>query len=330
MNKNVKISTFKALVSVIRKEIEEGRIIIEQDTNIRKTAVMWRIGSHISTHILEHSDKADYGRYLFDNLSKELGINKRTLYRTVKFYKEYPEIVTALSRFTWTHYLILQTVDNKVKREEYEKIVLKENLSKRQLQELVKKERNQLPSNISKQLKVDRGRPGVYRLKEMDGILNIDIGFYDYIERQELINIDNPDAYIEYTDPVSYKFIEPDKSILYTFKAKIIEVVDGDTVKAKLYRGFGIKTLRTLRFRGINAKDLQTEQGRKAKEYIEAKVLNLPFVIIKTYSRDIYLRYLTDIFYLPDNDDVYAVAEKGKYLNQELIDEGLAERYWRW
>ena len=91
-----------------------------------------------------------------------------------------------------------------------------------------------------------------------------------------------------------------------------------------------IQTLRTLRLRGINTKELQTEQGRKTKEYIEAKVLNLPFVVIKTYSRDIYLRYLADVFYLPDNEDVNAVAEKGKYLNQELIDVGLAERYWRW
>ncbi len=282
MNKNVKVSTFNELISVIRKEIEDGRIILEQDANTRKTTVMWRIGSHIHTHILEHSEKADYGEYLFDNLSKELGLNKRTLYRTVKFYKEYPEIVTALSRFTWTHYLILQTIKDNGKRLEYEKLIEKENLSTRELQELVKKERNQLPSKILAELKIKRGRPGVYRLKEMDGILNIDIGFYDYIERQELINIDNPDAYIEYTDPVSYKFIEPDKSILYTFKAKIIEVVDGDTVKAKLYRGFGIKTLRTLRFRGINAQDLMTEQGRKAKEYIEAKVINLPFIVNKT------------------------------------------------
>ena len=94
--------------------------------------------------------------------------------------------------------------------------------------------------------------------------------------------------------------------------------------------GFGFKVIRTLRLRGINAKDLNTEQGSKAKKFIESKVLSLPFVVIKTYSRDIYLRYLADIFYLPDNEDVYSVAETGKYLNQELIDEGLADRYWRW
>ena len=55
----------------------------------------------------------------------------------------------------------------------------------------------------------------------------------------------------------------------------------------------------------------------------------LPFAIVKTYNRDKYRRYLADIFYLPDNKDVYAVAQKGMYLNQELIDEGLAERYVR-
>ncbi len=330
MNKKVNVSTFNELLSVIRKEIEEGRVFLERDANDRKTNVMWRIGSYIHTHILEHSEKADYGIYLFDNLSKELGINKRTLYRTVKFHKEYPEIVTALSRFTWSHYLILQTIGDNGKRLEYEKLIKKENLSTRELQELVKKERTKLPSKYSAELKTKRGRPFVYRLKEMDGALTIDCGFYDYIERPELANIDNPNTYIEYTDPVNYKIIEQDKSLLYTFKATIKEVVDGDTVKVQLYRGFGIKTLRTLRLRGINAKDLQTEQGRKAKEYVEAKVLDLPFVVIKTYSRDIYLRYLADLFYLEASVDVYDVAEKGVYLNQELIDKGLADRYWKW
>ncbi len=226
--------------------------------------------------------------------------------------------------------MILQTIKDNGKRLEYEKLIQKEYLSVRQLQEIVKKEKLQLPSSGTSQLKAIRGRPGVYRLKEIDSEINIDWGFYDYIERPELINFDNTESYIEDTDSVSYKFIEPDKTLLYTFKAKIIEVIDGDTVKALLYRGFGLKGIRTLRLRGINTPDLQTEHGSKAKDYVETKLLELPFVIIKTYSRDIYLRYLADVFYLPGNTDVYAVAEKGKYLNQKLIDDGLAERWWRW
>ncbi len=102
---------------------------------------------HIYLNILK---KADYVIYLFDNLSKELGITKRTLYRTVKFYKEYPEIVTMLSRFTWSHYLILQTIEGNSKRLEYEELIQKENLSGSLLQEVVRKEKSELLSKCIK------------------------------------------------------------------------------------------------------------------------------------------------------------------------------------
>ncbi len=101
MNIQVNVSTYKDLVSVIRKEIEVGKVILERDANEHKTTVMWRIGSHIHTHILEHLDKADYGDYVFKKLAKEFNMGKRTLYRTVQFYKEYPNSVspvTLLSR----------------------------------------------------------------------------------------------------------------------------------------------------------------------------------------------------------------------------------------
>ncbi len=330
INKKVKASTFNNLISVIRKEIEKGRVSLERDVSNRKIAVMWRIGSYISIHILEHSEKVDYGDFLFDKLAEELNIGKRTLYRTVQFYKEYPEIVSPATQLTWSHYVILLSVKQSVKRKKYEKLIINKNLSKRQLQEIIRKEKLQISSKEHSQLKLLRGRPGVYRLKQIDGVLNLDCGFYTYLERLELSAVKNPENYVEYSNSSNYKSIEPDKFLLYTFKARITEVIDGDTVKALLYRGFGLKVIRTLRLRGIDAPDLQTKQGEKAKEYIQDKVLNLPFVIIKTYCRDIYLRYLTDVFYLPKTKDVYKVAKKGNYLNQELIDEGLAKRYWKW
>ena len=329
MINKVNVSSFSDLVSVIRKEIEDGRVILERNVDNHKTIVMWRIGSYIQTHILEHFNKADYGDFVFKKLSEEFNMGKRTLYRTVQFYKEYPNSVSPVTLLSWTHYVILLSVNDKVKRSEYEKIVLKEKLSKRQLLELLRNDKLQLSSETPDEPELIRGRPGVYRIKEIGGIFKLDCGFYTYFNRPELTSIKNPESYIEYTDSSSYKFIDPDKSLLYTFKAKIAEVVDGDTVKALLDLGFGIMTLQTLRLRGINAKDLHTEEGFKAKEYIESKILNLPFVVIKTYSRDIYLRYLTDVFYTPKNVDVYAVARKGMHLNQELIDKGFAERYWK-
>ena len=47
-------------------------------------------------------------------------------------------------------------------------------------------------------------------------------------------------------------------------------------------------------------------------------------IVIRTHSTDKYDRYLADIFYLPGEGEPQAVAEKGVFLNQELLDEGLA------
>ena len=40
MNNKVNVSTFNDLLSAIRKEIEEGRVILERDAYNRKTTVM--------------------------------------------------------------------------------------------------------------------------------------------------------------------------------------------------------------------------------------------------------------------------------------------------
>lgn len=66
--------------------------------------------------------------------------------------------------------------------------------------------------------------------------------------------------------------------------------------------------------------------GRRVKRFVE-KILNLcPFIIVKTYKdqNDKYDRYLVDIFYSPGENDSQVVASKGKFLNQELLDAGLA------
>ena len=49
-------------------------------------------------------------------------------------------------------------------------------------------------------------------------------------------------------------------------------------------------------------------------------------VVLKSHGRDKYDRYLMDLFYLRDEDDPLAVLDKGIFLNQRLLDEGLAQR----
>jgi len=48
------------------------------------------------------------------------------------------------------------------------------------------------------------------------------------------------------------------------------------------------------------------------------------FVAIKTYWRDKFNRYLADVLYDKDETDLTTLVANGKFLNQELLDKGLA------
>ena len=116
-------------------------------------------------------------------------------------------------------------------------------------------------------------------------------------------------------------------SILYTYAAQVVKVIDGDTLKVEVKVGetdIGKK----LRLRRINTPEIDTPEGKKAKDFVVKALKDCPWIVIKTYSTDIYDRYLADIFYLPGCDDPGRIALEGKLLNQDLLDAGLAD-LWR-
>lgn len=124
------------------------------------------------------------------------------------------------------------------------------------------------------------------------------------------------------------------ESPLHVYKAKVFAVVDGDTLAVKIDLGFETWSEKRLRLRGINAGELaktnapsrDAKRAERAKAFVAARVLELPFVVIKTYKTDIYGRYVADVFYHASFADKHEVAQKGVFLNEELVREGLAER----
>jgi hypothetical protein len=58
-----------------------------------KTVTCWKIGQHIHDHLLQRKERAEYGTYLFLELSKRLAIGILTLYWAVQLYETFPEIV---------------------------------------------------------------------------------------------------------------------------------------------------------------------------------------------------------------------------------------------
>ena len=71
---------------------------------------------------------------------------------------------------------------------------------------------------------------------------------------------------------------------MYTYRAKIISVYDGDTVTALVDLGFGISTKIKVRLKGINTPELrgpieEKVKGIAAREFLKGKVLNKDIVI---------------------------------------------------
>jgi hypothetical protein len=67
---------------------------------------------------------------------------------------------------------------------------------------------------------------------------------------------------------------------------------------------------------------VETDEGVKAMNYLNKKLKPLDFIVVKIHWRDMFDRYLADIFYLPDEEDFLVVTERGNYHSKELADRG--------
>jgi micrococcal nuclease len=106
---------------------------------------------------------------------------------------------------------------------------------------------------------------------------------------------------------------------MYTYKAAVIDVTDGDTIVVDIDLGFGVWLRKqSIRMAKINAPELRgatIEAGNRSKEFLKGLVLN-KWVTIRTEkdSKEKYGRWLATIFLEEDKNliDVNAkmIAEK--------------------
>ena len=82
-----------------------------------------------------------------------------------------------------------------------------------------------------------------------------------------------------------------------------------------------------LRLRGIDTAELYSSAGQLARTFVQDALAAVEFVVVCSSGRDLYGRYLSDVFYLPGADDPAEVLTDGIFLNRQLLDEGLAEPY---
>lgn len=328
---------YTALVKRIQSELSELDFFVR-----RRTAEgWWKVGGYIDGHLLENKDRADYGSLVLERLADDVGRDVSTLRRALQFYHLYP-IRAVPHELSWDHFRSLITVHDKAKRIAFEKKALEKEWTSEELGEAIRLDRLKAAEtegpakhNSGRPLVATRSRLFTYQILEPGYIhpieekLIIDLGF-NMLVHTEIKGVKaKAEELVESTkigDSYKFKLSDAKPKELYTYNALVERVIDADTIWLNIDLGFSSWTRQKVRLRGIDAPELSTKEGQEAKKFVEAKLKNVEFVVVKTHKSDKYDRYLTDIFYSPDKDP-QAVLEQGVFLNQQLLDFGWA-RIW--
>ena len=293
----------------------------------RKTLIesYWQIGRRIVEQEQQGDGKAEYGLRLLEHLSEDLrhklgsGFSKRNLYRMREFYLGHSILPTS-AKLNWSQHVELLPITNKADKRRLEKRIIKDKLSPRQIRQEVRQLKESKQPPLQDKTRLVLPQPGreqslqCYGLIEPDriarphGTVVVDCGFniWREIDRQAAKSHGQPS---------------------YTYPAKVESVIDGDTLWVIVDCGDGILTRQKLRLHLIDSPERGTLEGDRATRFVKRVLRKSPDIVIRTHHYDKYARYLADVFYLPDSTSPKAIYAQGIYLNQQLIDKGLARRW---
>lgn len=360
MRSVVKASEYQTLLDQISAIYARAQNESSRALNLILTRAYWEIGKRIVIVEQKNKLRAQYGQALLEQLSQDLtqkygnGFSPVNLSYMRRFYRAYPIFQTS-EKLTWSHYQLLSTIKDKDERQAYERKAVKENWSVRDLASRLRADgvkrlspdghrRNNsaflaLGSSSSLKLSAAPGRLYTCRIVPANktlaakGPLAIDLGFreqYPLPDGAPRLKADDTVELVfqgEALAGVRKVTAAPDD--LFTYRAALERVIDGDTLLTSFDFGVPPSVSWKLRLRGIDAPELATAAGQRAKRFVEKLLAPCPFIVVKTTKdrTDKYDRYLVDVFYLPGETDPAVVAARGEYLNQRLLDEGLAVRY---
>jgi endonuclease YncB( thermonuclease family) len=341
------VRTYDQLVAAIRQTRAASRARVEQAVRQEKVRACWETGRLIDAHVLQRKERADYGENILERLSADLGTSRTELSYMLQFARAYPVLRTS-EDLTWSHYESLLALNDDKEREEVRALASKEKWPLQKLREEVKKRKaakGETPAPAQEApLTAKPGKPGTYRMVKAavgpeTGKVVIDLGFSNYYRTSKDLRF-KEGAIIEVipafpgagsTPSDKIKLSKRATADLYTYRAWVFRVLDGDTIEAVVDLGFGVRSVQTLRLRGIDAPELVSKEGKEAKAALE-EMLKLQDgggrmadgetsgpVLIRTVKSDKYDRYLADIFYADKNG-------KQEYLNSRLLEAGHAVR----
>lgn len=262
----------KGLLLDVREMILATRQTVAQGVNSALATLYWEIGRRIRQDVLK-SKRAGYGKQIVAALGRQLerefgrGFNEKNLWRTLQFAEVFPDrtiVVSLIRELSWTHFLRLIPIEDRLKREFYSEMCRIERWSTRTLAGKIGGmlfERTALSRKPEKlaamELKALReedkltpdlvfrdpyllgflGLKDTYSEKDLEAailreieafILELGVGFA-FVERQKRITVDDEDFYLDLL------FYHRHLRRLVAIDLKLEEFKPGDMGQMELY-----------------------------------------------------------------------------------------------
>ena len=330
--------SYDALIAAIRREFQRGLARAQEAVYRQRVIINWRSGRHIHRFLAQApGPETPHLVRIAGGMNSSLDVVRKIL----KFYRCFPKLPKN-PPLSWSRYRALLTAPA-AQRSLLLKRAITEDIGADELYALIsvsrrKDQTDPAAAGPAPKLDFKRGRLFTYKtlqgkhLKLKQGEIMVDGGF----KWRHKVKV-GPDSGLTgghiirsvKTENGDYelKHCNDDASSLYTYIAEVERVVDADTFLLTIDTGFDNWLDSRVRLRGIDAPEITTALGRRAYRYVKKALGNRP-VVIKTYKEEKYGRYLVDLFYMRKRvSDPQQIAREGIFLNQELLDLGLAKLY---
>lgn len=139
------LTSENSFVAEVAQLIQHAKQRVAAKVNSELTLLYWQVGQRINTEVLK-GDRADYGQQVMSNLLKELtrkfgrGWSMRNLEQMVRFASAYPDLAitqTLSAQLSWSHFVLLSSIEEPLKRDFYAQMAIQERWSTRTLDERI-------------------------------------------------------------------------------------------------------------------------------------------------------------------------------------------------
>lgn len=208
---------YQQLIEKIGNTYQAAKSKIISAVNSEMLFAYWQIGKDIIEFEQGGKVKAEYGKQLLIDLSKDLsfkhgkGFSRSNLQYMRLLYFNYPICQTLSGKLTWSHYIELVSIDDDLAREFYEKQAIKENWTIREL-------RRQKKTGLFHRIAIGKDKEKILELSKKGQIIQSEEDF-----------IKNPHVFEFMNFPENYEYTENDieKAIINNLQHFLLELGKG-------------------------------------------------------------------------------------------------------